>query len=200
MESLFPKDKLHIGIDVDGVLRDFCKGLLDVIKSEYPSYMKKDTEPLRHWDIEKNFNATKKQLQEVYWNAHSHLIMGNSPEITGAITEFEELTDWCLEEGHELSIVTSQKQHARHLTLHWLSLHELNPGAVYFVSGPDKWKVPIDFLLDDSPENYEHWVEGRGSDFGFYLQDTTYNRHIKTRNRVYGVKHFQERLKKHLTL
>ena len=74
--------------------------------------MKKDTEPLRHWDIEKNFNATKKQLQDVYWNDnHSHLIMGNSPEITGAITEFKEITDWCLEEGHELSIVTSQKQH-----------------------------------------------------------------------------------------
>ena len=35
MELPFPKDKLHIGIDVDGVLRDFCKGLLDVIKSEY---------------------------------------------------------------------------------------------------------------------------------------------------------------------
>ena len=66
MESLFPKDKLHIGIDVDGVLRDFCKGLLDVIKSEYPSYIKKDTEPLRHWDIEKNFNATKKQFCLLY--------------------------------------------------------------------------------------------------------------------------------------
>ena len=46
MELPFPKDKLRIGIDVDGVLRDFCRGLLDVIKSEYPEYMKKDTEPL----------------------------------------------------------------------------------------------------------------------------------------------------------
>ena len=199
MELPFPKDKLHIGIDVDGVLRDFCKGLLDVIKSEYPEYMKKDTEPLRHWDLEKNFNGTKKQLQEVYWNAHSHLIMGNSPEIPGAITEFKEMEDWAATEGHEISIITSQKPHARHLTLYWLSLHELNPGAVSFESGPDKWRVPIDFLLDDSPENYEHWVKGRGSDFGFYLQDTTYNRHIKTKNRVYGVKHFQERVKKHLT-
>ena len=78
MELPFQKTKLHIGIDVDGVLRDFCKGLLDVIKSEYPEYMKKDTEPLRHWDLEKNFNGTKKQLQEVYWNPHSYLIMGNS--------------------------------------------------------------------------------------------------------------------------
>ena len=34
--NLFKDTGLHIGIDVDGVLRDFCKGLLDVIKSEYP--------------------------------------------------------------------------------------------------------------------------------------------------------------------
>lgn len=196
----FQKNKLHIGIDVDGVLRDFCKALLDTIKSEYSDYIKKDTEPLRHWDLDKNFNATKKELQQVYWHDHSHLIMGNGPEITGAVTEFKELTDWCLDGEHKLSIVTSQKQHARHLTLNWLSSHELNPGAVYFERGQDKWRVPIDFLLDDSPENYEHWVQGRGSEFGFYLQDAPYNRHIKTKNRVYGVKHFQERLKKHLTL
>ena len=44
--NLFKDTGLHIGIDVDGVLRDFCKGLLDVIKSEYPSYMKKDTDVL----------------------------------------------------------------------------------------------------------------------------------------------------------
>ena len=31
--------------------------------------------------------------------------------------------------GHKISIITSQKPHARHLTLHWLSSHELNPGG-----------------------------------------------------------------------
>ena len=70
--------------------------------------------------------------------------MGNSPEIPGAITEFKEMEDWAATEGHEISIITSQKPHARHLTLHWLSSHELNPGAVSFESGPDKWKVPVD--------------------------------------------------------
>ena len=65
MELLFPKDKLHIGIDVDGVLRDFCKGLLDVIKSEYPEYMKKDTEPLRHWDLEKNFRKPQERANRL---------------------------------------------------------------------------------------------------------------------------------------
>ena len=106
MELPFQKDKLHIGVDVDGVLRDFCKALLDTIKSEYPEYMKKDTEPLRHWDLEKNFNGTKKELQKIYWEEHSYLIMGNGPDFPGAITEFNELTDWCLEEDHKLSIIT----------------------------------------------------------------------------------------------
>ena len=31
-----------IGIDVDGVLRDFCGALVDVIKKDYPQYFKKD--------------------------------------------------------------------------------------------------------------------------------------------------------------
>jgi uncharacterized HAD superfamily protein len=199
MEFPFQKHNLHIGIDVDGVLRDFCKALLDIIKSEYPDYMKEDTEPFRHWELEDNFNATKEELQQIYWHDYSNLIMEEGEPFSGAIVEFIEITDWCLENEHKLSIVTSQKQHARHLTLHWLSSYELNPGTVYFEKGKDKWRVPIDFLLDDSPENYEHWVKGRGSDFGFYLQDAPYNRHIKTRNRVYGIKHFQERLKKHLT-
>ena len=194
--NLFKDTCLHIGIDVDGVIRDFCKALLDVVKNEHPEYMRKNTEPLRHWELEENFDATKEQLQKIYWNDYSDLIMGNGPEISGAITEFKELTDWCLEGNHKLSIVTSQKQHARHLTLNWLSSHELNPSSIYFERGQDKWRVPIDFLLDDSPENYEHWVRGRGNDFGFYLQDTTYNRHIKTKNRVYGIKHFQSRIEK----
>ena len=196
MELPFPKDKLHIGIDVDGVLRDFCKGLLDVIKSEYPEYMKKDTEPLRHWDLEKNFNGTKEQIQQIYWHDYLQLIMEEGEPFSGAIVEFKEMEEWASTVGHKISIVTSQKPHARHSTLYWLSSHQLNPGAVYFESGQDKWRVPIDFLLDDSPENYEHWVRGRGNDFGFYLQDSPYNRHIKTRNRVYGIKHFQSRIEK----
>ena len=32
--------KQRIGIDVDGVLRDFCHGLVTVIKKHYPEYIK----------------------------------------------------------------------------------------------------------------------------------------------------------------
>ena len=32
--------KQRIGIDVDGVLRDFCNALVTVIKKHYPEYLK----------------------------------------------------------------------------------------------------------------------------------------------------------------
>ena len=32
-----------IGIDVDGVLRDFCQGLEAVVKKHYPQYLPDDT-------------------------------------------------------------------------------------------------------------------------------------------------------------
>ena len=32
---------MKIGIDVDGVLRDFCGGLINVIQKHYPQYIKK---------------------------------------------------------------------------------------------------------------------------------------------------------------
>ena len=40
--------KQRIGIDVDGVLRDFCHGLTHAIKTHYPEYIK-DTEIPEHY-------------------------------------------------------------------------------------------------------------------------------------------------------
>ena len=33
---------MKIGIDVDGVLRDFCQGLEGVVKKHYPQYLPED--------------------------------------------------------------------------------------------------------------------------------------------------------------
>ena len=35
----------RIGIDVDGVLRDFCGSLVNVIKEKYPHYLKDEFQP-----------------------------------------------------------------------------------------------------------------------------------------------------------
>ena len=81
--------KQRIGIDVDGVLRDFCHSLVQAIKTYHPEYIKDEydetTEPtmepdsgmITDWYLENNFNCTKKDLQQIYWYDQAKWIMGN---------------------------------------------------------------------------------------------------------------------------
>ena len=193
--------KKRIGIDVDGVLRDFCNALVTVIKKHYPEYLKDEfdetTEPtmepdsgmVTDWYLENNFNCTKKDLQQIYWYDQAKWIMGNG-------RPFEEnvrtLKYWMKHINKEWVCITSQKEHARHYTLSWLGKHELNFDKVVFVKGSDKWQVDVDYLIDDSPANYNYWKDGRQDEDGFILLDRPYNQKIKPRHRVFDLRGAEE--------
>ena len=189
--------KQRIGIDVDGVLRDFCHGLVRAIKVHHPEYLKNGydetavptMEPesgmVTDWYLENNFNCTKKDLQQIYWYDQAKWIMGNG-------RPFEEnvrtLKYWMKHINKEWVCITSQKEHARHYTLSWLGKHELNFDKVVFVKGSDKWQVDVDYLIDDSPANYNYWKNGRQGDDDFILLDRPYNQKIKPKHRVSNLK------------
>ena len=184
--------KLRVGIDVDGVLRDFCDGLVKVVREHYPQYLKKDFVEINDWQLENNFNCTKKDIQQIYWYDHSDKIMGNANPIYGAIEQMYDLFEWGKERGYTFVSITSQKEHAYHHTLSWLGKYELNFETVYFAKGRDKWKVDVDWLVDDSPQNWHHWKHGRGEENGFILKDRPYNQHINATNRVKELKEVKE--------
>ena len=187
--------KQRIGIDVDGVLRDFCHGLIRAIKIHHPEYLKngydESTEPtmegglIMDWHLEKNFNCSKEDLQQIYWYDHAKWIMGNG-------RPFEEnvrtLKNWIKHTNNEWVCVTSQKEHARHYTLSWLGKHELNFDKIVFAKGRDKWQVEVDYLIDDSPTNYKYWKDGRQDDDGFILLDRPYNQKVKPKHRVFNLR------------
>jgi 5'(3')-deoxyribonucleotidase len=181
-----------IGIDVDGVLRDFCDGLTKVVREHYPQYMKDDFVEVNDWKLANNFNCTKEDLQQIYWHDYADEIMGNSNPIQGAIEQMYDLMDWAEEKGHSLVCVTSQKLHARHHTLSWLGKYGLNFDTVYFRKGWQKWMVDVDYLVDDSPNNFENWVRGRGMQEGFILMNQPYNEHIKSNCRIKELKQIKE--------
>ena len=174
----------RIGIDVDGVLRDFCGDLTQIVKTEFPQYMKDDFVEINSWSIADNFNCNKEDLQVIYWYSHADKIMGNGNPMFGAIKKMYDLFDWAEENNHSLVCVTSQKPHARHYTLSWLGKYGLNFDTVYFRKGKDKWKVDVDYLVDDSPNNHQAWVYGRGMQEGFILVDAPYNQHINSSYRI----------------
>ena len=189
--------KQRIGIDVDGVLRDFCHGLVRAIKVHHPEYLKEGydeaavptMEPesgmVTDWYLENNFNCTKKELQQIYWYDQAKWIMGNGRPFEENIRT---LKYWIKHINKEWVCVTSQKEHARHYTLSWLGKHELNFEKVVFAKGRDKWKVEVDYLIDDSPSNYNYWFDGRQDEGGFILLDRPYNQHIDVKHRVFNLR------------
>tara|TARA_Y100000004_G_scaffold34706_1_gene37105 strand:- start:318 stop:890 length:573 start_codon:yes stop_codon:yes gene_type:complete len=174
-----------VGIDVDGVLRDFCCGLEKVVKENYPQYLPEDYTGINNWKLSDNFTVDKPEIQKIYWDEYSKEIMGESPAFEENVKQMKDMIEWGKDVGITFVCVTSQKPHARHHTLSWLGRHELNFDTIYFRRGVDKPNTPVDFLVDDSPNNYNYWKERRGMEDGFILMDRPYNQHIETKSRIF---------------
>jgi len=186
---------MKIGIDVDGVLRDFCQGFESILKEHYPQYLPEDYTGINNWKLSDNFTASKPELQKIYWDEFTKEIMGESPAFEENVRQMKNLISHYQElDNSDITFVcvTSQKPHARHHTLSWLGNHGLNFDTVYFKKGWKKWMVDVDYLVDDSPNNFENWVRGRGMQEGFILMDRPYNQHIKTNHRVYDIDSIME--------
>ena len=177
-----------IGIDVDGVLRDFCQGLTKVVREHYPEYLKDDFVEITDWNFTNDFNCTREDMKRIYRDFHAKEIMGNSNPINGSIDQMKKLFNWADENNHSLVCVTSQKPHIRHYTLSWLGKYELNFDTVYFTRGRFKWKVPVDYLVDDSPENFDNWVRGRGMKDGYIMMNQIYNQESNPSYRITELK------------
>ena len=186
---------MKIGIDVDGVLRDFCQGFESILKEHYPQYLPKDYTGINNWNLSDNFTASKPELQKIYWYEFTKEIMGESPAFEENVRQMKNLISHYQElDNSDITFVcvTSQKPHARHHTLSWLGNHGINFDTVYLRKGWKKWMVDVDYLVDDSPNNFENWVRGRGMQEGFILMDRPYNQHIKTNHRVYDIDSIME--------
>lgn len=181
---------MKIGIDVDGVLRDFQTALLSRIRKSYPHYIETEFDEIPSWKMEDCFNATKEELQQIYWHDYCDEIMGNGPSIKENVDFLRDKLN--SKRDYSIVCVTSQKPHARHFTLKWLGNQQLNFDEVYFKKGRQKWKVPVDWLVDDSPSNYEAWIKNK-KDWNYILLDTIYNRGI---NPMYRVKNLKDAFSK----
>lgn len=174
-----------VGIDVDGVLRNFCYGLEKVVKEHYPDYLPEDYTGINNWKLSDNFTVDKPDIQKIYWDDYAKEIMGESPAFEENVEQMKDMILWGEEVGVRFVCVTSQKPHARHFTTYWLGKHELNFDTIYFRRGFEKAKTPVDYLIDDSPNNWRYWKEQRGFEDGFILMDAPYNQDIDAKDRIF---------------
>jgi len=178
--------KYKIGVDVDGVLRDFPQDLFRVIERDHPDWLiKNDSDSFvsieENWELEKSFNATDEEIKQLYRiDAGKEILADGLP--------YQDNVDYLRKEiqkqEHDFVCVTSQHPSCSHHTLTWLGKHQLNFETVYFRRGEKKWMVECDFLIDDSPENWTAWKNGRGSDNNFILINQKWNESLKATNRV----------------
>ena len=107
-----------------------------------------------------------------------------------AIEHMKDLFKWAddwIPRQHTLVCISSQRPSGRHNSLHWLGKHGLGFSEVHFIKGRYKWKKDVDWLVDDSPQNWHAWKKGRGDDKGFILMDAVYNQHINATHRVKNI-------------
>ena len=180
--------KTRIGVDVDGVIRDFSLDLHRVIKEHYPEYIMDDKETpkeMTDWDLENSFDAPKQEIQRIYREEFAHNILSNGTPI---VENVDYLREQIKKDKHTFIAVTSQHPICCHHTLYWLGKHELGFSSVVFKKGRRKWQVEVDYLIDDSPNNHEAWVAGRQMEDGFLLLDRPWNEKVDAQNRVNNIK------------
>ena len=182
---------MRIGIDCDGVLRDFIGAFRKVVAQEYPN--QEIPWMVTSWRFEKDLPwLTGAEIKDLYREKFADIVFRDALPIDSRIMEFWALEKWAKKENHKLICVTSQWPKIRCHTLYWLGKHNLNFHEVIFEKGRLKWQKDIDWLIDDSPENYKNWVRGRGNDKNFIVCDALYNRDINSTYRINSLLDIQE--------
>ena len=115
--------KYKIGVDVDGVLRDFPQDLFRVIERDHPDWLiKNDSDSFvsieENWELEKSFNATDEEIKQLYRiDAGKEILADGLP--------YQDNVDYLRKEiqkqEHDFVCVTSQHPSCPHHTLTWFS-------------------------------------------------------------------------------
>ena len=100
--------KYKIGVDVDGVIRNFSYDLYSTIKKHYPKYIKPGSEnvysveevmkEMTDWDLENSFDASREEIKRIYREEHADTILSNG-------TPFEDEIKTLKEEGLGATVI-----------------------------------------------------------------------------------------------
>ena len=149
---------LRIGIDCDGVLRDFIPALQDSIKETHPEHSDKILEP-NSWEWESWLPFwTEDQTEGYVFSKRYYELFGpDASPIQSSIEDWPKLKEWAEENGHELVLVSAQREHCMEPTDEWLEKHGFDFKEKHYTQ--DKWAVDVDVLIDDSPEKLEQFAD-----------------------------------------
>ena len=142
---------MRIGIDCDGVLRDLITCITDTVKETHPQHADKILESTS-WDWEQwlPFWTNDETEKYVFEDNYLDFFGVECPPIKSAVEDWKKLKRWAEDNGHELVLVSAQREHCEDLTDEWLDEHGFDFFERHYTK--NKHLVDVDVLIDDSPE------------------------------------------------
>lgn len=169
---------MHLGFDIDGVISDFVKTFIEIVKRKYGVVLKR-TDVYCH-DLNLVLGITKKDGNQLI-----RCTLGEDlPVNNGAKEAMERLR----EEGHKIFIITARPSNSIEMTKTWLrhkglpytQLVQLNEGKKYLA------KVKLDLIVDDNLEDALEWSQRTEN---VLVYDQPWNQTLNLKNlvkRVHG--------------
>lgn len=163
--------KIIIGLDVDGVIRDFHTGYNQAFIQHFPEHSNKTIPKpdswncffrygwneilAKKWNKEvHNINLIDIEKESIYWmmNDAAKLIFEKSPIYPGTKNSVNLLKKFCEDNNFELTILSHQVGKGLGYTVNWLSKHGIYLNSYKFVkTAEDKWNH-CDIMIDDAPK------------------------------------------------
>ena len=149
---------MRIGIDCDGVLRDFIPDLISSIKETHPQHADK-IKPVEAWEWNSWLPFWTEEETEKYVFEDNYLDFFGAvcPPIKESVEDWKTLKRWAEDNGHELILVSAQRPHCEEPTTAWLKEWGFDFGEIHYTK--NKWAVDVDILIDDSPEKLNDFRE-----------------------------------------
>ena len=146
---------MRIGIDCDGVLRDFIGNLISSIKTTHPQHSKKILDPPKSWEWEDwlPFWTDEETEKYVFEDYFIDLFGIDCPPLSDAIEDWPKLKQWAKENDHQLILVSAQREHCKEPTTDWLQRWGFMFDEMHYTK--EKWSIDVDVLIDDSPEKLD---------------------------------------------
>ena len=103
---------MRIGIDCDGVLRDFIPALIDSIKESHPQHADKILEPNDwKWETWLPFWTEEETEKYVFEDNYLDFFGPECPPIKESVEDWKKLKAWAILNDHELVLVSAQREH-----------------------------------------------------------------------------------------
>ena len=149
---------LRIGIDCDSVLRDLTGCITETIKETHPQYADKILKPNSwNWSDWLPFWTEEEAEKYIFEDNYLDFFGIDCPPIESSVDDWVKLKRWARENGHELVLVSAQRENCEEPTDDWLHTWGFDFKEKHYTK--HKWAVDVDVLIDDSPEKLNDFNE-----------------------------------------